>query len=399
LIESKKGKGFGLKLAEDRFETPSLLPVGKLLGRIEPAPERILLVRCAPEPLVRFAQVELASAFPEAAITLLCQPGREMDGLECLVCPGQGFLRLEDMDIRSLRGLCCDLFVIPCSSVKRLQPSYHNINRIALASNAPGIVHLYSDRQASLCGPEFLVRLEKGFHAPFLEKKRQVITELAEYTGEHPEEVERKCDLAGLKAVALWREKQPADENAVCRFYQENDFYLYELMKTEYNGDEEDLVREVLSLCSPGDRVLEYGGGCGTLSIALAEKGCRVTHLDLGGPLLDFAAWRFRRRGFKVRIHPLDEKAADLCGPYDTLVSIYVLEHLFDPEGAMRAMRRALAPGGKMIIAVDFEESPVKNEPLPLHLCRMNRARYHELALELGLAHRESRGPLDIFES
>lgn len=389
-----------MKLTGNKHETPSVLPVRTLFRRIKPTPGKVLLVRCAPEPLVRKALEEIERAFPAAAIKLLCQPGREMDGAECIVCPGQGFLRLEDIDSAALRSLQSDLFVIPCSTAKRLQPSYHNIDRIALASKAPKIIHIYSDCQASLSGPEFLERLMKEVHAPFLEKKGQAIAELAEYTGEQPDEVERKCDLAGLKAVALWREQHPGDENAVCRFYRENDFYLYELMKTEYNGDEAGIVRDVLSLCQPGEKVLEYGGGCGTLSIALAWQGCRVTHLDLSGPLLDFASWRFRRRGLKVRIHPLEEeKTDDLGGPYETLVSIFVLEHLFDPEGAMHAMRRALEPGGKMFVAVDFEESSVKTEPLPLHLCRLSRDRYRELTLELGLVHRESRGPLDIFET
>ncbi|MCE5271795.1 class I SAM-dependent methyltransferase [bacterium] len=378
--------------------TPVFRPLDKVLGSVTPSPERVLLIRCAPEPLVRFALGALERSFPRSELTVLCRPGQELAGCNCLVCPGEGFLRLEDLDTRSRRAIRSDLALIPCSTTRRLCSSYHNVNRLAAASGARWTVHLHSDRLASRVGPRFLERLEREVHAPFLAIKQAALAELALFTGEDLPTVERKCDLAGLRAVSLWQDSPPADANSVRRFYQEHDFYLYELMKTEYNGDEAELNAEVLSLCSPGERVLDYGGGCGSLSLELARKGCRVTHLDLPGPLLDFAAWRFASRKLPVRIHPL-EREGELGGPYDKLINIFVLEHLFDPESALRAMRRAVVPGGQLLIAVDFEESAVKTAPLPLHLCRLSRTRYAELTAELGLTHLESRGALDVFET
>jgi len=380
------------------LETPVFLPLDKVLGEMETAPERVLLIRCAPEPLVRCALEALERAFPQAELTVLCQPGRELAGCNCLVCPGGGFLRLEDLDRHSRQALRADLALVPCSTTRRLCPSYHNINRLAAASGARWTVHLHSDGLAARVGLRFLERLEREYHAPFLAVKQAALAELARYTGEDLSTVERKCDLAGLRAVHLWQDSPPADAGSVRRFYQEHDFYLYELIKTEYNGDEAELNAEVVSRCSPGESVLDYGGGCGSLSLELARKGCRVTHLDLPGPLLDFATWRFANRDLPVRIHPL-VREGELGGPYDKLINIFVLEHLFDPERALRAMRRAVVPGGQLLIAVDFEESAVKTEPLPLHLCRLSRTRYAELTAELGLTRLESRGSLDVFET
>jgi 2-polyprenyl-3-methyl-5-hydroxy-6-metoxy-1,4-benzoquinol methylase len=40
----------------------------------------------------------------------------------------------------------------------------------------------------------------------------------------------------------------------------------------------------------PGDKVLDIGGGPGRYSIYLAEKGCRMTLLDLSDENVAFAA-------------------------------------------------------------------------------------------------------------
>lgn len=316
--------------------------------------------------------------------------------MECLVNPGGSFFRLEDLDRETLRSPKFDLALVPCSTIRRLAPSYYNIDAIVAATGALRVVYFYSDRQAVLVDPEFLELKEKHLIRLFIERKRETIAELAQYTGESPETVERKCELAGLRAVRLWHQQAPRTEEEIRRYYQENDFYLYELMKTEYNGDEAEISAEVVSLCRPEERVLEYGGGGGTLSIALAEKGCRVTHLDLPGTLLDFAAWRHRRRGLKVRSWPLVDESV-LGGPYDTVVSLYVLEHLAEPERTLANIGSALAPRGRLLLAVDYEESAVKSNPLPLHLNRISRERCHEVLMRLGLTFSQSRGDLEIY--
>lgn len=378
------------------LKIPPLVPFAAALERLKPAPEMVLLVRCAPEGMLLEALAHLRKAWPESRITLLCQPGHEIEGLECIVNPGGGFLRLEDLDRVSLRASGFDLAVVPCSTTRRLAPSYQNIDRIVEASGAPVAVYLFSDRLAVTVDRSFLELKRELISGPYLERKRAVIAELAEYTGEDAETVERKCELAGIRAVRLWHERNPRTEQEVRRYYEENDFYLYELMKTEYNGDEAEITADAAALCRAGERVLEYGGGGGTLSILLAEKGCLVTHLDLPGHLLEYAAWRHRRRGLSVRPWPLVDDS-DLGGPYDCIVSLFVLEHLTDPERALAAMRDSLAPGGRMLLAVDFEESEVKDHPLPLHLNRMSRERYAVMTAGLGLRRMESRGALDVF--
>ncbi len=55
-------------------------------------------------------------------------------------------------------------------------------------------------------------------------------------------------------------------------------------------------------------------------------------------------------------------------------------------------------PGGKLILEVDFEENPIKEGPLPLHLDKLDRTRYRILVKEeLPLEYLRSYGELDIF--
>lgn len=48
----------------------------------------------------------------------------------------------------------------------------------------------------------------------------------------------------------------------------------------------------------------------------------------------------------------VDVRAIDLEEAFDVIVCLYVLEHVFELENAVRSMHRALAPRGTLVIAV-----------------------------------------------
>lgn len=114
-------------------------------------------------------------------------------------------------------------------------------------------------------------------------------------------------------------------------------------------------------------RVLEVGAGIGLLSISLTNSGYAITALEPGANGFDANA----RLGAAVRtwleaddLPVLDIEVGQLDrhvhGQFDVIVSMNVLEHIPDLEGAMFAMARVLAPGGMMIhlcpnYAIPFE--------------------------------------------
>jgi SAM-dependent methyltransferase len=110
--------------------------------------------------------------------------------------------------------------------------------------------------------------------------------------------------------------------------------------------------RVVLLAGRPGDRVADIGCGTGEL---LRELAAMWPASDLVG--VDFAASRLRTAAATApRVTLVD---ADLGAPlpfgdgaFDTLFCTEVLEHLKDPVGALREMRRVLTSGGRLTLSV-----------------------------------------------
>jgi 2-polyprenyl-3-methyl-5-hydroxy-6-metoxy-1,4-benzoquinol methylase len=103
-----------------------------------------------------------------------------------------------------------------------------------------------------------------------------------------------------------------------------------------------------------GARVLEIGAGIGNLTNELLPRDLYLAsdinphylayleNLALGKPYL--------RVG---RLDLQDEAAfAGLAGQFDTVVCLNVLEHVADPMRALRNMRSALGPGGRLVLYV-----------------------------------------------
>ncbi|GAA2251308.1 hypothetical protein GCM10010232_44130 [Streptomyces amakusaensis] len=110
-----------------------------------------------------------------------------------------------------------------------------------------------------------------------------------------------------------------------------------------------------------GHRVLEVGGGGGSVARWLAGRGARVTVTDLDTAFLDELA----DDGVRVLRH--DVYTEDFPpGSFDFIHARYVVIHLPDPEKALARMAQWLAPGGVLVV----EEPaffPVKDSPHPAY--------------------------------
>lgn len=112
-------------------------------------------------------------------------------------------------------------------------------------------------------------------------------------------------------------------------------------------------LEEVLAAVAPapGARVLELGCGMGRFTRLLAERGLRVTAVDLSPTLLEL-----------VRALPAPAPVRTVCcdaaevhrhadGPFDAVVGFFFLHHLADPVPALRSAAAVLAPGGTVAFA------------------------------------------------
>ena len=113
-----------------------------------------------------------------------------------------------------------------------------------------------------------------------------------------------------------------------------------------------ELVRAALGAC-PGDRVLDVGCGPGFYVTELLEMvgpGGAVVGVDGSGDMLAVAAKRAGGHG-NVGFHEAD--ATSLPVPdagFDRALCVQVLEYVRDVPAALREMRRALRPGGRVVV-------------------------------------------------
>ena len=103
------------------------------------------------------------------------------------------------------------------------------------------------------------------------------------------------------------------------------------------------------SLCGlAGKRALDVGCGGGILAEAMAGLGASVTGIDLGEKVLRVADLHALESGAQVRYERIaveDLAARDPQG-WDVVTCMEMLEHVPDPESAVRACARLVRPGG-----------------------------------------------------
>jgi len=132
-----------------------------------------------------------------------------------------------------------------------------------------------------------------------------------------------------------------------------------------------------------GTRVLDVGCGVGRWSRMLAERGARVTGMDLSPTMIAEARRRADSAGLADRCRFLVQDLAhlDAGDQFDLMVGVTVLQHILDPDALRTAVQRMtehLAPGGRMVL---LEAAPARGAKY----CDTTvfRARHRDVYLEL----------------
>jgi hypothetical protein len=107
----------------------------------------------------------------------------------------------------------------------------------------------------------------------------------------------------------------------------------------------EDRLGDVLSMASPGHRVIEIGCAEGLLGCALKER------IDVEYTGVEPSADADAAAGVLDRVVRGTSDAVD-DGPYDVLLAFHVLEHIVDVESELTRWRALLRPSGVGVVEV-----------------------------------------------
>jgi trans-aconitate methyltransferase len=106
-------------------------------------------------------------------------------------------------------------------------------------------------------------------------------------------------------------------------------------------------AKGVVQLLAPkaGERVLDLGCGTGHLTAEIAASGADVIGIDRSPEMISEARVRFSGLKFEVA----DARQMRFEGQFDAIFSNAVLHWIVEPELVVRAVARALVPGGRFV--------------------------------------------------
>jgi len=126
------------------------------------------------------------------------------------------------------------------------------------------------------------------------------------------------------------------------------DNWYFQPVGQMYDRLEKEAIARLLPSPATGDRLLEVGCGTGHWSAFFAERGFRVTGLDISGRMLEMAR---KKRIPRAAFYQSDAGAIPFADDtFDLAAAITVLEFSPQPRRVVEEMVRCARPGGRLIV-------------------------------------------------
>jgi len=202
-----------------------------------------------------------------------------------------------------------------------------------------------------------------------------VFEDLALFTGLDSEALSERIRRKSVYGVdqehAFWN---PRSTGELAWFYASSVTYLFNVAVHRP-------VRPVKSFVPGNGPVLDFAGGAGSNTIALAKRDVEVHYISINSLEEAFVRFRLNRRMLSDLVTFLDPRSARSGGrldavaalpgdgSYGAILAIDVLEHMPHYKRAVRRMVLSLRPGGVFLENTPFaEESANPDEDFRIHL-------------------------------
>lgn len=209
----------------------------------------------------------------------------------------------------------------------------------------------------------------------------EAISELAEYRKEDPIATAFNVGNSFYATNEIWRTSDPKTPAEIMEHYRTCEPQIEQQVFATYGIPGEVALREHVGKlvevkptslrAQPLVAVLDFGAGIGSQLLPFAKKiGCRCTHVDVGGVMMKYAAWRYRRCQ-PVELISLENNYMEAGVPeladrtFDLVICTEVLEHVPEPERLVTMLAEFVKPGGLCVATVSFDDD---DGMVPMHL-------------------------------
>lgn len=127
----------------------------------------------------------------------------------------------------------------------------------------------------------------------------------------------------------------------------------------------EPFVKQMVNIAclKPGQRVLDVGTGTGIVanySAKLLKNTGLVIGIDLSEGMLKIAALTAKKSGIaNVQFHHMDAENLGLhTESFDSVISMYAIDHFPNAAQSLKEMHRVLKPGGRLVISMGCQIPP-----------------------------------------
>jgi 2-polyprenyl-3-methyl-5-hydroxy-6-metoxy-1,4-benzoquinol methylase len=170
-----------------------------------------------------------------------------------------------------------------------------------------------------------------------------------------------------------WRARDPKTPAEIMEHYRRCEPQVEQQVFATYGIQGEIALRERIEKL-PIDSthtVLDFGAGIGSQLLPFVKRGCTCTHVDVGGVMMNYAAWRYENESRHVQLVSLKDDYMDFGVPalsertFDLVICTEVIEHVPEPEPFVAMLAKWVKPGGLIVATVSFDDG---DGMVPMHL-------------------------------